>query len=265
MTISDIENNVDLKVGVVINRLINNIVKSYKNILCDNLVGMYLHGSLAMNCFNPNVSDIDFLVIVKDRIENDKMKSLIKVLLDLSNVAPKKGFEMSVILENDVKNFKYPTPFLLHYSNYYKERYLKDSNYICRDGQDIDLAAHMNVIKERGILLYGERIEDMFYNIPKEYYIKSIKSDILNSDKEIENNPVYYILNLCRVLYFLTENKVSSKIEGGEWACLNIEEEYKGIVGEALYSYRNLGHFEDYEGGELRKFAKYMLKKIKNL
>ena len=32
--------------------LIKEIVREYKNILRDNLVGIYVHGSIAFNCFN---------------------------------------------------------------------------------------------------------------------------------------------------------------------------------------------------------------------
>ena len=36
----------------------------YTAILASNLVGMYVHGSIAMGCFKPDSSDIDVLVVV---------------------------------------------------------------------------------------------------------------------------------------------------------------------------------------------------------
>ena len=53
---------------VEIKDLIGKIVESFKSILKDNLVGIYLHGSLAMNCFNPKSGDIDFLAVVKEKL-----------------------------------------------------------------------------------------------------------------------------------------------------------------------------------------------------
>jgi hypothetical protein len=35
------------------------LLATLQDILKENLVGMYLHGSLAMDCFNPARSDID--------------------------------------------------------------------------------------------------------------------------------------------------------------------------------------------------------------
>ncbi|MDD6156298.1 MAG: nucleotidyltransferase domain-containing protein [Lachnospiraceae bacterium] len=43
------------------------VIQSRK-ILGDNLTGVYLHGSAAMGCFNPEESDIDLLVVVKDAL-----------------------------------------------------------------------------------------------------------------------------------------------------------------------------------------------------
>ena len=45
--------------------LLDEFICNSKNILQDNLIGIYLHGSLAMGCFNEKKSDIDLLVVVK--------------------------------------------------------------------------------------------------------------------------------------------------------------------------------------------------------
>ena len=37
------------------------------DILQENLVGIYLHGSAAMGCFNPRSSDIDLIIVVRKR------------------------------------------------------------------------------------------------------------------------------------------------------------------------------------------------------
>ncbi len=48
-----------------IQSLLNRIVEGFRHILGGNLVGIYLHGSLAMGGFNPRTSDIDFLIVLK--------------------------------------------------------------------------------------------------------------------------------------------------------------------------------------------------------
>jgi len=77
-------------------QLLNAIVKRYTDILRDNLIGIYLHGSLAMGCFTER-SDIDFLVVVKDPLDNPTKRALADELLQFQGL-PEKGIEMSVIL-----------------------------------------------------------------------------------------------------------------------------------------------------------------------
>jgi Nucleotidyltransferase domain. len=58
--------------------ILDEIVKSYYGILKDNLVGIYLHGSLALGCFNPKVSDIDFLIVVRDKLPLEVKREVVK-------------------------------------------------------------------------------------------------------------------------------------------------------------------------------------------
>ena len=48
--------------------LINDLVVICKRILGNKLTGIYLHGSMAMGCFNADKSDIDIIVIIEDNI-----------------------------------------------------------------------------------------------------------------------------------------------------------------------------------------------------
>lgn len=248
-----------------IQQILDKIISSYYNILQKNLVGIYLHGSLAMKCFNPLSSDIDFLVVVKEKPNFNEMRELIDVLLQLSVNGPKKGFEMSVLLEDDAKNFKYPTPFVLHYSDYHKDKYLKELDYICGNFEDPDLAAHIVILRERGISLIGKTINEVFQEVPKKYYIESIKQDIISSREEIIHNPIYFILNLCRVLCFLQEGKICSKKEGGEWACFNLPSECSDIIHSALNTYNDVHTTFEVPTKILVDFADFMIKKIENL
>jgi predicted nucleotidyltransferase len=57
----------------------------------ENLVGIYLHGSLAMESFNPVSSDVDLLVVVRDRLSWEEKSGLGQRLLQLSEQAPPNG------------------------------------------------------------------------------------------------------------------------------------------------------------------------------
>lgn len=48
--------------------ILNVIVIRYKNILKDDLIDIHLHGLMAMNCFNSDIRDMDFLVVIEKEI-----------------------------------------------------------------------------------------------------------------------------------------------------------------------------------------------------
>ncbi|WP_406242398.1 aminoglycoside adenylyltransferase domain-containing protein [Tissierella carlieri] len=242
-------------------KILDIIVQRYKNILDKNLVGIYLHGSLAMGCYT-NESDIDFLVVVREAIDVATKKDIIESIIHLDNL-PKKGIEMSIVLEKYAKEFIYPTPFELHYSDSHREKYLSDNNYICGNSTDEDLAAHFTIVINRGICLYGKKIGEVFADVPRKYYIDSIVNDIENAGKSIVENTVYITLNLCRVLYYMKENVVCSKLEAGNWAKEVVPQKYRRIVEDATNVYTNKLDQMEYSKGILKEYANYMLKEIK--
>ena len=55
--------------------IIKKFVEQSQHILDNNLVGIYLHGSAVMGCFNDKKSDIDLLVVVNSSLsDKDKLK-----------------------------------------------------------------------------------------------------------------------------------------------------------------------------------------------
>ena len=246
-------------------RLLGKIVEGYKGILGENLVGIYLHGSLAFGCFTWEKSDIDFIAVVENEPTPFEKAKLIKLLLDIDGEAPPKGFEMSVVPRSVCERFVYPTPYFLHFSNGHKQQYIDDldGHIALLHGVDRDLAAHFTVIREVGKTLYGAPISEMFGNVPPHDYLDSILYDIENAETDILDDPVYVTLNLCRVMGYLDGAGVLSKLAGGQWGIQHFPE-YSGIIKSAL---------NEYSGGEkmsaapekLCQFAGGMLERIKAL
>ncbi len=245
------------------NTILNRISEEYISILKDNLIGLYVHGSLAFGCFNPRKSDIDFLVVVKNVPTLDEKEKLINVLIELSPMTPPKGLEMSVVRNDICKNFVYPTPFELHFSNTHLERCQENLKEYCEtmNGTDKDLAAHFTVVKNAGIVLCGKAIEEVFGNVQKEYFLDSIKYDIENAKEEIYKNPVYIILNLCRVLAYMSESLILSKEQGGLWGGAHLPPRFAPLIQTALKCYQSdENHF--FEEPLSLDFCNYMYKRI---
>lgn len=61
---------------------LNDFVAAAKEIIGEQLTGIYLHGSLAMGCFNPDKSDIDLIMVIEEGISDEqKMKFMERVVV----------------------------------------------------------------------------------------------------------------------------------------------------------------------------------------
>ena len=219
--------------------LIDDFVEQSKEILRDNLVGVYLHGSLVMGCFNPQKSDIDLIIVVDEPLSDSVKRTYMDMVVDANSCGPAKGIEMSVVLRKVCKPFVYPTPFELHFSSGHLEWYREDpDDYIRKmNGTDKDLAAHFTIINSRGKCLYGTPIREVFAEVPKRDYMDSIWLDVEGAVEEITDYPMYLILNLPRVLAYKEDGLVLSKKEGGEWALKHLPPKYHPLIIDAMREY----------------------------
>lgn len=239
------------------------IANEYYKILGNNLIGIYVHGSIAFGCFNPNKSDIDFIVVVNNIPSLEEKEALVQTLLCLNEEVPDKGYEMSVVLSRFCKEFIYPTPFELHYSIAHLQRCKDNLREYCisMNGMDKDLAAHFTVIKKVGYTIWGKPITEVFGDVPKENYLDSIKEDIGNATEEISGNSIYFILNLCRVLAYKNEGLILSKEQGGLWGKEKLPEEFRLLLSKALKNYKSEIE-EVFDRELLLDFSNYMIGNI---
>ncbi|MBO4377577.1 MAG: nucleotidyltransferase domain-containing protein, partial [Clostridia bacterium] len=106
--------------------LISRFVEFTTEVLKDRVTGIYLHGSAAMGCYNPEKSDLDLLVVLNDQITDDVKRVYMDRLFELDAQVPAKGIEMSIVTKDVCDPFVYPTPYILHYSRGHKEWYMTD-------------------------------------------------------------------------------------------------------------------------------------------
>ncbi len=88
--------------------LLTQLVEGFRQALTENLVGIYLHGSLTLGGFNPRTSDVDFLVVTRTTLRAAEFKALIALTLELAKNAPSKGLEFSVVTLTHTLNFSTP-------------------------------------------------------------------------------------------------------------------------------------------------------------
>tara|TARA_Y100001933_G_C18915939_1_gene528848 strand:- start:311 stop:1099 length:789 start_codon:yes stop_codon:yes gene_type:complete len=244
-----------------IDNKIKNITDLFKVTLGSNLVGVYLHGSLAMGLYNPETSDIDILVVVKTKIEPRKKRILVENLLDIEDKNPKNDVEMSIILESDIIQGNHPMYFDLHYSKLHKDDFLQTSQ-VCQGGEDPDLICHLAMTKARGKRLHGRPIGDLGIVIEVSDFIDSVLNDLVYNENELMQRPEYIILNICRTLRYLYDKTHCSKIEGGMWAITKHEGVSASILNEILKKYKGANYDLTPYGKEIHSLAERLLNEV---
>ena len=244
--------------------LLSGLAREYAAILGDALTGVYVHGSIAFGCFRWDRGDVDFLVVVNRPPTQAEKERMIRWLLEADAACPPKGFEMSVVLEDVCRSFRYPTPYELHYSNGYRDRSRADLHGLCASlhGEDRDLAAHFTVTRAVGFPLCGAPVAAVFGPVPRADYLDSILWDVESAEDEIDENPAYFALNLCRVAAYLEDGAVVSKAGGGAWALERLEGDLRPVAEAALRHYTD-GAPMDADPEALRRFARRMLARIR--
>ncbi|HSW94145.1 MAG TPA: aminoglycoside adenylyltransferase domain-containing protein [Gammaproteobacteria bacterium] len=203
-----------------IDAILLNISDGIKNILGQNLVGLYLFGSLTYGDFNPDSSDIDLVAITKKQLSHDEFELIRQLHKNTGEQYPiwRNRLECSYTPIEMLKNILPP----------------KDPRPYFGDGIFYDEAPYGNEWIINNYLLYQ-------YSIPlvgKDFKKLTNPVDILDVQKAcvrdlfqewepkitdfewLDNSHYqsYLVLNLCRILYTVIEKMAGTKKVSAEWA-----------------------------------------------
>jgi len=235
--------------------VLREILSGVHSILRDNLIGIYLYGSLAMVCFRPKSSDIDVILVVKKGLPKKQGRKIIEYLKGACS--KDRRVELSIVGADAIRNPQYPMMVDLHYEYW---------GNIFENEEDNEILSNLYTTGKRGFCVWGASISDIFSKIPAQYHLRSVIEDIQHTRKYLHENPesvgynvaVYWVLSSCRILAFIREEKVLSKLEGGRWGLTNLPKEYHNLIKQALSCYQGKKKSGILNQNELETFADYM-------
>ena len=220
---------------------INKVVNIWKKHLGDELIGVYLHGSIALDAFNPDSGDIDILVVVKDSIDIPVKLEIARDIIGLDRKPC--PLEMSAVKLSDARNWKTPGNCVFHYSEFWTEKYVErfsnpdaDVYVVDHEFPDADVTSYIKLLKQCGIVLYGREIQKVFADISDEDFWVAISADI--DDYDFHDYDARYfssnVLILGRILSFKKERRILSKYDGGIWMIDHVPEDLKYLPKLAM-------------------------------
>lgn len=254
-----------------IQELLSEVSLQLQKPLTSNLVGIYLYGSLAMGGYNPQKSDIDILVVIKNNLTRDGRNKIVNNVLKLSDKVSGGGLELTVVTLAAMKDFRYPTPVELHLPAGLKENFLTSEVDLTGEVLDEGIAINIAITKQRGFCLFGVPIEEIFPNISREYILRAAIHDFrwsYNNVMKGENNgkcwvPSYAVLNSCRILAYIKDGLLTSKEEGGRWGINYLPTEFSPVISAASSEYNKSDKKNLVDSVLLKKFVSYTSETIK--
>lgn len=223
---------------------VQSIVVDVSRVFGDELVGLYLHGSLAMGCYYRPKSDLDLLIVCSGPLDVVDRDQVARVLLAASDRRPTVGdVEASALQIPDTRGFAHPMPYEVHFGESLAEE-IRQGRFDYGYGRfDADLAAHCTVVRSRGLRLVGDDISEVFGPVPTEAYVDSIRGDLhwILDGTNLLTSPFYGVLNTCRVLMVFEHGPeaVPSKEDAALWALGRAPSEHRSLIQRCLDCYRS--------------------------
>ncbi|MFO7630906.1 MAG: DUF4111 domain-containing protein [Caldilinea sp.] len=245
---------------------LDEITRSLCEAIAENMMGIYLHGSLAMGCFNTESSDIDLLVVTQTPLDSASQRAIVIALLAYSSQPH--PIEISVVHYAQIASWRHPAPYDFHFSEIHRSvcaQLLSDPNAtLPAGGNDPDLAAHFTVLAARGVCLHGAPINELPIDVPWDDYVASLRSDFEWSQAPGNADATYAVLNGCRIWAAIADRRVLSKAEGAQWALERIPTQFDVTIrlAAARYAAIDVGTMPELTKKELGAFLTWIRKQL---
>lgn len=194
-----------------------------KKILDNKLVALYLTGSLTYGDFDYGSSDIDFLAVLTQELNNNELLAIKEMHDSIGRQVPywAKRLEGSYIPQKWLDNIEKPSG---------KRPYV-NAGYVALLPYGDEWLINLYVLYECGITLLGKNPKQLIQPVDIEDVREASRKNLLEEwePKSKEKNPfihpkydsshlqAYAILTMCRILHRAKIDTVASKREASRW------------------------------------------------
>jgi predicted nucleotidyltransferase len=211
----------DLTAYPDVNEILNLLLSRVKEILGDQVIGMYLFGSLANGGFDQH-SDIDVLVVTKAEISEDAFSALKEMHKQINKIDSPWAIqlEVSYIPQKALRRFD-PANILHPHMDRGNDETLH------RMSHANDWIIQRHILRERGVIITGPDLKILIDPVSQDDLRKAVAdvlplwaNPILDDPSQIDKRGYqsYCVLSLCRMLYTLKYGEIVSKHFAAEWA-----------------------------------------------
>lgn len=214
-----------------INRHLDTLLQAMQAVLGENLVGLYLFGSLVTGDFNPETSDIDLLAVTESGINDREFEQLDRMHLDFIARNPEwhNRLEVAYLSTSALKTYRWQTSNIGIISPG-EPFHIKEAGY--------DWLINWYNVLTKGVSLFGPPPEAVIDPISKEEFIQAVAHQAEDWRDWVYNmrtrpGQAYAIQTICRALYSYRTGEQASKKQAALWAQQELPQ-WSHFIGDAL-------------------------------
>lgn len=220
-----------------INKILDLLLTNTSQVLGNQLVGMYLYGSLSSGDFDPESSDIDFLVVTSSTLPDKTIADLETMHHRIWKNSSKwaKKLEGSYIPKREIKRHNPgngPCPTVN-----------EGRFYLDKPGSDWVIQRH--IVREQGVILAGPDPKTLIDPVNASDLRRAIRGVLYEWWFPMLEDPTwlrehgseyhaYAILTMCRALYTLENGSIVSKSVAARWVQGKLGEDWSRVIDQAL-------------------------------
>jgi len=229
-----------------VNAVLHGLLSGVQTILGNHFTGMYLHGSLASGDFDPQRSDIDFVVVTAGELPGEMLPALaaMHARLAASGLKWAKRLEGTYIPQQALR--RYDPAHAQHPS-------IGVDWSFGVDHQGSDGVIQRHILREQGVVVAGPAPQTLIDPVRPNDLRRAVLATLHEWWSQQLENPVrldsreyqaYAVLTMCRALYTLQYGTIVSKPVAAQWAQEALGERWARLIERAL-AWRHDDELED--------------------
>ena len=219
-----------------VNEILDHLLIHIREILQDQLIGMYLFGSLANGDFD-QYSDIDILFVTEQAISKEVFQELFKIHESISTVDSPWAIqlEVSYIPKDALRRFDPANNRHPHIDRGPGEK-------LHMMQHDADWNVQRYILRERGITVTGPHPKELIDPVSPADLRWAVSEILQNWFRHFQDDPAplksrgyqsYTVLTMCRILYTYEHGEIVSKRAAAAWVKQNLSKEWIVLIERA--------------------------------
>lgn len=212
----------------------DHLVQLLRTALGDSVLGVYLHGSATLGGLRPH-SDIDVLAVVRDRTTHAQRQALVEELLKVSGVDGRRHVELIVVVQDDVRPWRYPPTCDFLYGDWLREDY--ERGVTPAPEPSPDLAPLLTMVLRADAPLHGPPPAELLDPVPHDDLRRAIVAGVPELMAELDSDTRNVLLTLARIWTTLTTGTIRAKDAAAAWALDRLPAEHRPVLAHARAVY----------------------------